>query len=294
MNNLRKPKWLKSNKLGRKTTIDITKDLAEFGLHSVCQEAQCPNKGECFERGTATFMILGDTCTRNCKFCAINKTTKTLPSPDPNEPEKIADLVKKMQLKYVVITTVTRDDLSDGGASQFVKTIKEIKQKNKQTAVEVLISDLNGNHADIETIVRAKPDVFNHNIETVESLYPQVRPMADYKRSLDVLLYAKEIDPDILTKSGMMVGLGETEEQVYQVMKDLRKHKVDFLTIGQYMQPSKQHYPVREYVHPHTFSAYKTKALELGFVMVESAPLVRSSYHAEKAINFIKQNVQNV
>lgn len=294
MERLRKPKWLKSNKLGKKNTVKITNYLRKYNLHSVCEEAKCPNKGECFERKTATFIILGDTCTRNCRFCAVKKSNNKLPAPDPNEPESIAKMVDELNLKYVVITTVTRDDLDDGGAEQFVKIINAIRSRNSDIAIEVLISDLEGNKENIQKIVDAKPDVFNHNIETVEDLYSEVRPMAIYNRSLEVLRYAKELNPELLTKSGIMVGLGETKPQVQKVLQDLRKVDVDFLTIGQYMQPTVKHYPVSEYVHPSIFDEYKDIGLNLGFKMVESAPLVRSSYHAEKAINFIAKNVKIV
>lgn len=289
MSILRKPEWLKSNKLGRKRARNITSSLRKYNLHSVCEEAQCPNKGECFERGTATFIILGDTCTRNCKFCAVKKSKTNLEAPDQNEPESIANFVSEQGLKYVVITTVTRDDLDDGGAGHFEKVINAIREKSNEVKIEVLISDLQGNHKNIEQIVKAKPDVFNHNIETVEDLYSAVRPMANYHQSLDVLSFAKELNPKLLTKSGIMVGLGESKDQVIKVMSDLRDANVDFLTIGQYMQPSKSHFPVVEYVHPSVFEEYKIAGEKLGFKMIESAPLVRSSYHAEKAINFIEK-----
>ncbi|MDD3051837.1 MAG: lipoyl synthase [Candidatus Cloacimonetes bacterium] len=286
---MRKPEWLKSNKLGAKKTSVITGYLRSYKLNSVCESAQCPNKGECFERGTATFMILGDVCTRNCTFCAIKKSEFDLLPPNPDEPKSIAELTDKLNLKYVVITTVTRDDLPDGGAEQMAKTVTELKALGKEdVAVEVLISDLQGNLSALKTILDSNPDVLNHNIETINRLYSEVRPKANYNTSLKILKTAKEINPDILTKSGFMVGLGETFNEVTTLMNDLRNSGVDILTIGQYMQPSVKHYNVREYVHPDVFKKYETIAKEIGFILVESGPLVRSSYHAEKAKDFLK------
>ena len=291
MERLRKPKWLTSRKVGEKNAVMIAKLLRQYNLYTVCEEAKCPNRGECFSRGTATFMILGERCTRNCTFCAVDKTAKLLP-PDEKAPQKIAELSKKLNLKHVVVTTVTRDDLPDGGASQFVAVINEIKKTcGNNTSVEVLTSDLKGNKNAIKSIVDAKPDVYNHNIETTPRLYPKVRPMAIYKRSLDVLQYVKTVAPDMLTKSGFMVGLGETETEVYKMLNDLMEIKVDIVTIGQYMQPSSKHYPVYEYVHPDIFEKYKSYAEKVGFKIVESAPLVRSSYQAEKARNLLKKGV---
>ncbi len=281
---LRKPDWLKSNKLGKSSTIKLTNALREYKLQSVCEGAKCPNKGECFERGTATFMILGDTCTRDCTFCAVKKSQQKLPQIDIKEPKSIALLSHKMKLKHIVITTVTRDDLPDGGASQFVLTIKEIRKIcENDVSVEVLISDLQGNKSAIKSIVDAKPDVLNHNIETIPSLYSAVRPTANYLQSLELLRYAKEIDDKLITKSGLMVGLGESKKQIISTMTDLLEVGVDILTIGQYIAPSKNHYEVKDYIHPNTFAEYKKIGLELGFKIVESAPLVRSSYHAEYA-----------
>ncbi len=294
MEYLRKPKWLKSNKLGSTNTQYITKFMRELNLHSVCESAQCPNKGECFERGTATFMILGDICTRNCRFCAVDKDKSKILPPDPNEPKAIAELSKKLNLKYVVITTVTRDDLDDGGAEHFVQVMNEIRKNNKEIKIEVLISDLKGDKNAILKIINANPDVFNHNVETIPKLYNKVRPMAIYQRSLDVLKYAREIKPNLLTKSGLMVGLGETKEEIFEVMDDLRKVDVNILTIGQYLQPSKKHYPVQEYVHPSIFEEYRQIALEKGFLLVESAPLVRSSYHADRAIPYLTKTQKGV
>ncbi|MFO7895557.1 MAG: lipoyl synthase [Candidatus Cloacimonadales bacterium] len=290
MKRLRKPEWLKSNKVGSKAASELTKSLRKYHLTTVCEDAKCPNRGECFERGTATFMILGETCTRNCRFCAVDKSKKNLLAPDPQEPLNIARLAQELNLQHIVVTTVTRDDLPDGGAEQFVQVVKEIRKNcNPEVSIELLISDLNGDFEPLKKIVQSAPDVLNHNVETVERLYAAVRPMADLEQSLQVLRRAKEIDPEIITKSGFMVGLGEKQSEVISLLKKLRAAKVDIVTIGQYMQPSAEHYPVAEYVHPDIFAAYKSAALEMGFALVESAPLVRSSYQAEKARNILKK-----
>ncbi|MDP8203161.1 MAG: lipoyl synthase [Candidatus Tenebribacter mawsonii] len=287
---LRKPKWLKSEKLGAKKAQEILKSLRKYNLHTVCESAKCPNQGECFENGTATFMILGETCTRNCTFCAVDKTKKNLYPADINEPKAIAEFTKELKLKYVVVTTVTRDDLPDGGASQFVEVIKQIRKIcDTDVAIELLISDLKGDMKLVKKIVKASPEVLNHNVETIPRLYSTVRPMANFNRSLEVLKTAKNSNNTILTKSGFMVGLGETRIEVLELMKSLREVEVDIVTIGQYLAPSKNHYPVAEYVHPDTFSFYKREGMKMGFKLVESAPLVRSSYHAEKAINFLRK-----
>jgi len=281
---IRKPNWLKSKKLGARKAREIINKLRKYNLHTVCESAKCPNQGECFENGTATFMILGETCTRNCTFCAIDKTRKKLDPPDKNEPKAIAELSKELGLKYVVITTVTRDDLPDGGASQFIEVIKQIRSIcDPDISIELLISDLNGDLEQVKKIVNASPDVLNHNVETIPRLYHLVRPMADFERSLKVLQTAKKVDSSILTKSGFMVGLGETKDEVLDLLAELRKIDVDIITIGQYIAPSKTHFPVVEYVHPDTFEFYKKEGERMGFKLVESAPLVRSSYHAEKA-----------
>ncbi|MDP8269052.1 MAG: lipoyl synthase [Candidatus Tenebribacter davisii] len=281
---IRKPNWLKSKKLGARKAREIINKLRKYNLHTVCESAKCPNQGECFENGTATFMILGETCTRNCTFCAIDKTRKKLDPPDKNEPKAIAELSKELGLKYVVVTTVTRDDLSDGGASQFIEVIKQIRSIcDPDISIELLISDLNGDLEQVKKIVNASPDVLNHNVETIPRLYHLVRPMADFERSLKVLQTAKKVDSSILTKSGFMVGLGETKDEVLDLLAELRKIDVDIITIGQYIAPSKTHFPVVEYVHPDTFEFYKKEGERMGFKLVESAPLVRSSYHAEKA-----------
>lgn len=288
MVNVRKPVWLKSEKLGAQKAREIIKNLRKYNLHTVCESAKCPNQGECFERGTATFMILGETCTRNCTFCAVDKTRKILSPPDPKEPQAIAELSRELGLKHVVITTVTRDDLTDGGAEQFVKVVKEIKKIcGNKVSVEVLTSDFNGDLEQVQKVVNAAPDIFNHNVETIPRLYAEVRPLADFMRSISVLIKAKNCNPAILTKSGFMVGLGESQTEVLSLLRELRKAEVDIITIGQYMAPSKEHYPVTEYVHPDIFKYYQAEGEKMGFKIVESAPLVRSSFQAEKARKII-------
>jgi lipoic acid synthetase len=290
MKNLRKPEWLKSQKVGSKAAVELTKKLRRYNLTTVCEDAKCPNRGECFERGTATFMILGETCTRNCRFCAVDKNSQNLQAPDPEEPQHIAKLANELDLQHIVVTTVTRDDLVDGGAGQFVKVVEEIRKLcNQKVSIELLISDLQGDFEQLKKIVKSAPDVLNHNVETVERLYPKVRPMADLAQSLQVLRRAKEIDPQLITKSGFMVGLGEEQSEVISLLKKLRAAQVDIVTIGQYMQPSAQHIPVAEYIHPDVFDEYKAAGLEMGFALIESAPLVRSSYKAEKARNILKK-----
>lgn len=287
MKNLRKPEWLKANRLGNKRANKLRKYLVDYKLNTVCSSARCPNQGECFERGTATFMILGEVCTRNCKFCAIAKDLTLLP-PDVDEPQAIADLSKELGLKHVVITTVTRDDLPDGGASQFVAVINALKDScGDKITTETLISDLEGNWKALEGIVNANPTVLNHNVETIKRLYSEVRPMADYNRSLELLKKVKELNPNIITKSGFMVGLGETQDEVIELLHDMYKHGIQIVTIGQYLQPTKDHLDVKEYVHPDVFDKYREIGEEIGFLFVESGPLVRSSYHAEKVQNYI-------
>ncbi len=271
-----------------KASIDKTHDLLKsLNLHTVCQEAGCPNRWECFSDNTATFLILGDICTRNCKFCGV--TTGTPPPPDPGEPERIAEAAEKLGLKYVVVTTVTRDDLPDGGAEQFVKIICAIRKKIPNAGIEVLTSDFDGNVEALEKVLSEKPAVFNHNVETVERLTPLLRSKASYLRSLAVLNHAAKFAPDIPTKSGLMVGVGETEEEVRKTLEDLRKVNCKIITIGQYLAPSENHYPVVEFIPEETFELYKKIAEELGFSAVASGALVRSSYHAsqcyEKAVN---------
>jgi lipoic acid synthetase len=284
MDRLRKPEWLKSNRLGAGKTQDMIKLISNNKLHTVCASAKCPNLGECFERGTATFMVLGDICTRKCTFCAVNKEVKSLQPPDSQEPFSIAQTVQKLKLKHVVLTTVTRDDLIDGGATHFAEIIKQIRKiDNSDVSIEVLTSDFNGNQDAVDIVISAHPDVFNHNIETIARLYPLVRPQADFQRSLSILRNVKNRNDQILTKSGFMVGLGESKTEVESLLKQLRASLVDIVTIGQYMAPTASHFPVKEYVHPDSFAYYRDFARDIGFKIVEAAPLVRSSYHAENA-----------
>jgi lipoic acid synthetase len=287
MNEL-KPDWLKIKYLRDENRNDVEKILRKLSLHTVCEEANCPNIGECFNKKTATFMILGKYCTRNCTFCNVKKNT---PQPlDLKEPFHIAEAVKKWQLKYIVITSVTRDDLPDGGAGHFASVIKAIRDVNADVLIEVLIPDFGGNSDSLLKVVKAKPDVINHNMETVPRLYQEVRPMASYERSLEVLANVKAMDGGILTKSGIMLGLGENHEEIINVFNDLRKKDCDFITIGQYLAPSKQHHPVIKYYHPDAFENYKKLALEAGFKSVASAPLVRSSYNADEMLEIYKNN----
>lgn len=253
--------------------------LAKGRLHTVCEGACCPNAGECFALGTASFMILGDVCTRGCRFCAVSKGIPCLP--DPAEAEALAETVKALNLKHAVITSVTRDDLPDGGAGEFARVVRTLREKTPKTSIELLIPDLAGSIQALETIVAVKPEVIGHNIETVPNLYPNVQPGANYERSLKVLAEVKRLDPTIKTKSGLMVGLGETSQEVCCVMEDLRKAGCDYLTIGQYLQPTPKHLPVMGYISPSMFAWYREQALELGFERAECGPLVRSSYHAQ-------------
>ncbi len=282
-----KPDWLKKKlNADRSKLSEIKVMLRSLRLHTVCEEARCPNIGECFASRTATFMILGNICTRNCRFCAVSKGIPG--SPDPKEPENISHAVHLLQLRHAVITSVTRDDLNDGGASQFVDVVRELRKNCPDTTIELLIPDLNGNWKALERIVREHPDVLNHNIETVPSLYANVRPGAAYGRSIELLRRVKEIDSTIVTKSGIMVGLGENEEEVRSVMNDLLEAGCSTLTIGQYLQPSHNHLPVVDYVPPEKFESFKTFALEMGFLFVASGPLVRSSYHAAMGFSSLR------
>lgn len=274
----RKPEWLKI-KVEKLDQIRQTKEmLQKLSLHTVCQEALCPNIIECFGRKTATFMILGKHCTRNCTFCNV---TKERPGPvDSREPDHVAEAVKELGLKHVVITSVTRDDLPDGGAGHFAAVINKVKEVAPKATIEVLIPDFQGDTGALLTVIKAQPEIINHNVETVPRLYPAVRPLADYGRSLELLEKVKR-HSRIYTKSGIMLGLGEKKEEVIQVFKDLRSVDCDLLTVGQYLAPSSKHHPVVEYIEPSQFEAYKEIALELGFKHVISAPLARSSYHAD-------------
>ncbi|WP_032121223.1 lipoyl synthase [Clostridium amazonitimonense] len=276
---IRKPEWLKVKLVGNSTSFGVEHLLKELNLNTVCGEALCPNRMECFHKGTATFMILGKNCTRNCTFCNV---TKNKPEPvNKKEPENLAKAVEKLQLKHVVVTSVTRDDLADGGASHFVNVINEVKKLNNSVTIEVLIPDFQGNKEWLKLVVDAKPDIINHNVETVPSLYSTVRPRAIYTRSLKLLEDVKNMDKSRITKSGIMLGLGEKKEEVVELMKDLRGVQCDILTIGQYLQPSEKHHEVIEYVHPDIFEEYGEIGRKLGFKYVASSPLVRSSYNAQ-------------
>jgi lipoic acid synthetase len=253
-----------------------------MGIHTVCQSARCPNLGDCFGRGTATFLLMGNACTRNCRFCAVDHTA---PGPlDPAEPARIAQAARMLGLSHVVITSVTRDDLPDGGAAHFAAAIAALRELLPQARVEVLVPDLRGSTEALHTVLAARPDVFGHNVETVPRLYSEVRPQADYQRSLDLLRWAAELATGIVVKSGFMVGLGESEAEVLALLADLRSAGVSAVTIGQYLQPTRAHLPVAEYVPPSIFARYRQAARDLGFRHVLSGPLVRSSYHAAEMI----------
>jgi len=283
----RKPAWLK-RRLPTGEGYARVRELIESGrLHTVCQEARCPNIWECFSHRTATFLIMGERCTRNCRFCSVHSGTPE--ALDPGEPGRVAAAAAEMGLKYVVVTSVTRDDLSDGGAAHFAATIRAIRERIPGAEIEVLIPDLQGDPAALRTVLDARPDVLNHNIETVPRLYPQVRPQADYRRSLELLRAAGAIAPSIPTKSGLMLGLGEEPEEVRQTLQDLRTHGCRFLTLGQYLQPSPEHLPVAAYVPPEEFERWRAAALAMGFTHVASAPFVRSSYHAGESIEEAKK-----
>jgi len=252
--------------------------MGELRLNTVCQSAKCPNRGECFSSGTATFLIMGDACTRACRFCAVETR---VPEPlDPDEPRRLAEAALRMGLTHVVVTTVTRDDVADGGAAHFVEVIRALRETVPDATVEVLTSDFAGRFESVDAVAAARPDVFNHNLETVPRLYAEVRPGADYERSLDVLARVRETQPDLPTKSGLMLGLGETEEEVLGVVEDLLGHGVALLTLGQYLRPSAAHLAVAEFVEPEVFSRLGKAARQMGFLSVSSAPFVRSSYHA--------------
>jgi len=274
------PEWLKKQ-IPASVNVKTTRDILErLGLNTVCQSALCPNIGECFASKTATFMILGDTCTRNCRFCAVPGGAPV--PPDPDEPERLAEAAAELCLKHVVITSVTRDDLPDGGAGQFVAVVQALKARLPEAFVEVLTPDFQGITGNIHLVIRARPHIYNHNVETVPRLYSRVRPQANYQRSLNLLEYVKRQGAGIYTKSGLMVGLGETREEVKGVLKDLRAVGCDIVTIGQYLRPSRQHLEVAEYVHPDRFAEYKQMGEELGFLHVASAPFVRSSFNARE------------
>lgn len=287
----KRPDWLIkriSNVEKIEETINI---LSSLSLNTVCEGAQCPNIGECYANGTATFMILGSECTRQCRFCVVSKGKPQHLNPD--EPGNIGKASRTLGLKHVVVTSVTRDDLPDGGAEHFAKTVHEIRKHNPKATIELLIPDLQGNWDALKTIVEAKPDIINHNLETVPELYYQVRPEADYKRSLELLKKVKELDSEIHTKSGIMVGLGEMEIEIYDLMNDLRQVDCDVLTIGQYLQPTKDHLEVQKYVMPLKFELYRTIAVKKGFKYVASGSFVRSSYNASLGMEKIHEALQS-
>lgn len=277
----RKPEWLRV-RYNQEAVAEVAQLLGELKLNTVCKEANCPNLGECYRKHTATFMILGSQCTRNCRFCNVTPG-HPLP-PDPEEPENVAAAAQKLGLRHVVLTCPTRDDLPDGGAEQFARTVRAIRAACPGVTVETLISDMQMNTAALDVVIAAHPEVLNHNVETVRALQKAVRPQADYERSLAVLRYCKEKDPSLLTKTGFMVGLGETEEQIGELMDDVLAVGCDILTIGQYLQPTPEHYPLARYASPEDFARYKEMALDKGFRYVASAPLARSSYKAWEAL----------
>jgi lipoic acid synthetase len=283
-----KPEWLRV-KAPQKQRVGSVKDiLRDLNLNTVCEEASCPNIGECFHVGTATFLIMGPACTRACPYCDIDFEKKPQPL-DYTEPLRLAQAVKRLNLNHVVITSVNRDDLPDGGGSQFVACIEEIRKISPQTTIEILIPDLCGNWDALALILQANPEVLNHNTETVPSLYRRVRPQGEYTRSLELLKMTKEIAPWVYTKSGIMVGLGETDLEVRKVMEDLRKVDCDIITIGQYLQPSQKHLGVKEFVTPEKFDSWRKYGESIGFLQVVSSPLTRSSYHAEQVQALMKR-----
>jgi len=274
----KKPEWIKV-RLPSNPVFFSTKGLiADLKLHTVCESAQCPNRWECWSQGTATFMIAGERCTRACGFCAVD-TAKPF-ALEADEPQRVAEAIRRLKLKHVVITAVARDDLADGGAEHFARTIEAVRGVDPEIIIEVLTPDFNGKEGPLQMVLDAKPHVFNHNLETVERLTPLVRSRAKYRLSLDFLKRAKELDPNVVTKSGLMLGLGETETEIFEAMDDLREANVQVLTLGQYLRPTPNHLPVVEYIRPETFDLYREIATNKGFEYVASGPLVRSSYHA--------------
>jgi lipoic acid synthetase len=283
-----KPQWLKRRLPSGPAYEQVRRLLSDCRLHTVCQEAGCPNIWECFSKKTATFLILGNRCTRNCRFCAVGHSTP-LP-PDPGEPLRVAEAARQMELQYAVITSVTRDDLEDGGAGLFADTIEALCEKIPEIRVEVLTPDFMGDLNAVHRVISAKPDVFNHNMETVPRLYSSVRPQADYQRSLNVLKAAKDLNPDIITKSGIMVGLGEEEQELAEVFGDLLAAKCNILTIGQYLQPTRNNPAVTRFVSPDQFQKMKNKAMAMGFDAVEAGPFVRSSFNARALFHSLRSS----
>jgi lipoic acid synthetase len=274
----KKPDWIKVRLPSNPVFFSTKALVSDLRLHTVCESAQCPNRWECWSQGTATFMIAGDRCTRACGFCAV--TTAKPFALEEDEPQRVAEAVGRMKLKHVVITAVARDDMPDGGSLHFARTIQAIRERDPAIVIEILVPDFNGREESLRTVLAAAPNVFNHNLETVERLSPVVRSRAKYRLSLDVLKRAKQIRPEAATKSGLMLGLGETETEIFQTMDDLREHDVEVLTLGQYLRPTPQHLPVVEYITPAAFDLYGEIGRKKGFTHVASGPLVRSSYHA--------------
>ncbi len=280
---LPKPEWLKARAPGNPEYLATKNLVGGLKLHTVCKEAQCPNIGECWAQRTATFLIMGEYCTRRCRFCSVKDGTRdTLQPLDPSEPARVAEAVQKLQLRHAVITSVDRDDLPDFGAGHFAAVVTAVKRLAPDCSIELLIPDLQGHYEHLKTIMETGIAILNHNLETVRRLYREVRPQAGYERSLSILRWAKELDPKVRTKSGIMVGLGETKEEVLELMDDLRRANVDIMTIGQYLRPSAKQMPLRAYITPEEFKEYEEEGLKRGFAFVESGPFVRSSYHAAK------------
>ena len=282
---LRKPDWLKISLRSTANTAEVEQIVEGRCLHTICSSGMCPNKAECWSRRTATFMILGDICTRNCRFCAT-QTGRPLP-PDPEEPDKVALSVKQMGLKHVVITSVTRDDLDDHGAAIWAQTVEAVRRENPNSTIELLISDMDARAELLDVVLASRPDIVGHNIETVERLTPEVRSRAKYRTSLQTLKHIAS--SGAVAKSGLMVGLGESEEEILQTLRDLREVGVSIVTLGQYLRPTKEHYPVKAYITPEKFEEYRLKALEMGFAYCASAPLVRSSYLADAALEAVRE-----
>jgi lipoyl synthase len=273
-----KPAWIKVRLPSNPVFFSTKALISDLRLHTVCESAQCPNRWECWSQGTATFMIAGERCTRACGFCAV--TTAKPFALEADEPQRVAEAIRRMNLRHVVVTAVARDDLADGGASHFARTIRAIRELGPEIVIEVLTPDFNGKESSLAMVLEAQPDIFNHNIETVERLTPVVRSRAKYRLSLQVLRRAKELDPAVVTKSGIMLGLGETEPELFQALDDLRMVGVEVLTLGQYLRPTPDHLPVLEYIRPEIFATYRSVAERKGFEYVAAGPLVRSSYHA--------------
>jgi len=286
-NRAARPAWLRVRAPGGPNYTRLARLVRDQGLHTVCEEANCPNMGECWEHGTATFMILGDTCTRSCGFCAVK--TGRPPFLDTDEPRRVAEAIAGMNVQHAVLTSVNRDELPDGGAAIWAETITRIREASSETGIEVLIPDFQGDWDALRAVMDAKPDILNHNIETVPRLYRRVRPQAKYARSIELLRVAKEMDPNAVTKTGMMLGLGEVESDIEPVLRDLAETKVDILTLGQYLRPTMKHLPVDRYVTPEEFARWKETGEAMGLRHVESGPLVRSSYHAWSQVRELRK-----